>query len=478
MRIDSWPSTTLAGGPTQPLASGDKIAIRIVGSVITALHYTSGGGWVQVLSYDTGSDATRYTAAGRIALEFRTSTARRPRRRHARGAASAPANQSAPTMSGSTVSGQVLTASPGTWTGSPTPTFTYQWLRCDSSGANLPPDRRRHHPDLHPHRRPTSAPPAGRRHRNQHRRHRRPRQLSATAVVTAAQRAAAESVRPDGLGVDGVGPSADRLTGNMDGIADTDVHVSVAALRQQRRQLCLPIAGATPRPTRSPPTDVGSTLRIAVTATNTAGTTGPVQSAATAVVTAGGGVGPTTPVLDDFNRANGPAGGNWSLLRPTGIAAMNVSNNAAVDSSTSAFAWNYWNPSTFGPDCEAYVTIAVYGASDTIRIGARIVNAGTTTASGYYVSVSSTGAWSIIRIDSGPSTTLASGPTQPLAAGDKIAIRIVGTLITALHYTSGGGWAQVLTYDTSSDTTRYTAAGQIALEFKTSTLDDLGGGSI
>ena len=107
-----------------------------------------------------------------------------------------------------------------------------------------------------------------------------------------------------------------------------------------------------------------------------------------------------------------------------------------------------------------------------------MVNAGTATASGYFVSISSTGVWSILRIDGGPSTTLAGGVTQALASGDKIAIRIVGNVVTALHYTSSGGWVQVLSYDTSSDATRYSAAGQIALEFKTSTLDDLGGGSI
>ena len=28
-------------------------------------------GWVRVLSYDTSSDAVRYTSAGRVAFEFR-----------------------------------------------------------------------------------------------------------------------------------------------------------------------------------------------------------------------------------------------------------------------------------------------------------------------------------------------------------------------------------------------------------------------
>jgi hypothetical protein len=183
-------------------------------------------------------------------------------------------------------------------------------------------------------------------------------------------------------------------------------------------------------------------------------------------------------VLDAFNRANGGAGSNWSLIRPTGFATINVSNNAAVDSSTSLFAWNYWNAANFGPDSEAYVTVASYGASDVIRIGARVTGAGTNAHSGYYVAVSATGAWTIIRIDSGASVTLASGVTQAISASDKIGIRIVGSVVTALHYTTAAGWIQVLSYNTSSDAVRYTTAGRLALEFRTSTIDDFGGGTL
>jgi len=51
-------------------------------------------------------------------------------------APASPANTTAPTITGSAVVGQTLTAHPGTWTGNPAPTLTYQWRQCDSAGAN------------------------------------------------------------------------------------------------------------------------------------------------------------------------------------------------------------------------------------------------------------------------------------------------------------------------------------------------------
>src|SRR5947209_6784259 len=49
---------------------------------------------------------------------------------------SAPVNTAPPTISGTAQDGKTLTGAAGTWTGSPTPTYSYQWLSCDSTGAN------------------------------------------------------------------------------------------------------------------------------------------------------------------------------------------------------------------------------------------------------------------------------------------------------------------------------------------------------
>lgn len=49
---------------------------------------------------------------------------------------SPPANTSPPTIGGTLLVGQTLTAAAGSWSGTPAPAFGYQWRRCDSAGKN------------------------------------------------------------------------------------------------------------------------------------------------------------------------------------------------------------------------------------------------------------------------------------------------------------------------------------------------------
>ena len=51
-------------------------------------------------------------------------------------AAAAPANVVVPQVSGSAAVGKLLSATPGTWTGTPTLDIAYQWRRCDAGGTS------------------------------------------------------------------------------------------------------------------------------------------------------------------------------------------------------------------------------------------------------------------------------------------------------------------------------------------------------
>ena len=51
-------------------------------------------------------------------------------------ATSPPRNTVRPTISGTARQGELLTADPGSWSGTQPMTFAYQWLRCDTNGAS------------------------------------------------------------------------------------------------------------------------------------------------------------------------------------------------------------------------------------------------------------------------------------------------------------------------------------------------------
>ncbi len=90
----------------------------------------------QVLQFTFHEADTKYVrlvitdAAGRAAtVEHNVVVAQK------KAPAAAPTNSAPPQVSGQTVSGQRLAASPGSWTGSPT-SYTYQWQDCNASGTS------------------------------------------------------------------------------------------------------------------------------------------------------------------------------------------------------------------------------------------------------------------------------------------------------------------------------------------------------
>ena len=296
-------------------------------------------------------------------------------------AGSGPVNTVLPGVTGSAVEAQTLTASTGTWTGNPAPTFSYQWQRCNSSGAS-----------------------------------------------------------------------------------------------------CGPISGAMSSTYTALSADVGSTLEVTVTATNSSGSSQATSSATTVVTSA---PGPVTPILDNFNRANntGPPSASWSH---SPVSSTSTSNNLLITNQevtgTSGSNADYWNPQAFGPNSEAYVTIVTKPTvtNDPVVLGVRWQNPGTSTASGYqaYYAYQSNGSdqyWISVRVNGATQGKLVSVTGPTLKPGDTLLFRAIGSTLE-LWRESGTTWTRLLT---TTDTT-ITSAGYLMLSTRDTTvrLDNFGGGTL
>ena len=208
-----------------------------------------------------------------------------------------------------------MTAAPGTWTGSPT--FTYQWLRCDLAGANcvnLPVQATTTYVL-------TIAD----------------RVNSIRVVVTATNGAGSSSATSADVGFTGppVEPDAavdhrhdpDRL--DADGATGSWLGVPVPTFTYQWERCsalgvaCVDIALANASTYVPVVPDLGLTLRVKVSASNTGGLAAPVESAATAVI--------TSP----------PSGGGGGVAAAVAAAATTSSSRATVDRTSAPVGGSY-----------------------------------------------------------------------------------------------------------------------------------------
>ena len=177
-------------------------------------------------------------------------------------------NTGGPTVGGTARDGSTLTADPGTWNGTPTITYEYQWQRCDSAGANCV--------DI-----------AG--------------ATGSTYTLTPADVGSTVRVLVTAVNDAGSPPSASGTTGTIAQLAPSDVTLPQLSGTSQDAQTltstmgtwngtgpliyvvkwqrcdalganCVDIAGATGPTYTLTGADVGATVRSAVTASNGAGT--------------------------------------------------------------------------------------------------------------------------------------------------------------------------------------------------------------
>lgn len=193
---------------------------------------------------------------------------------------------------------------------------------------------------------------------------------------------------------------------------------------------------------------------------------------------------PTTGILDNFNRANEgpPPSANWSGPVVVGESRLVVSANAVQGENATSICSGWWNPSTFGPDSEAFITL-VSGGALVAFFGVQLRLAGPNTAGvdGYLFDAAALADELVIyRLDNGVYTQLGVTIAATWANGDALGGEIIGSTLQSYRKPSGGAWGAI---GTSRTDATYTAAGFISFRSTgdgTSHVpgDDFGGGTV
>ena len=234
-------------------------------------------------------------------------------------AAAKPVNTSPPSISGVAQDGQTLTADPGTWTssGSATITYSYQWRRCDGGGAscsNISGATAKTYKLV--------SADIGRTIRVVVTAKAKGGVSSATSAATAVVQAAppANTTPPT---ISGTAQDGQTLSGDPGSWSGTQP-ISYA-YRWQRCQAfmgCGDILGATTKTYTLTSADVGATIRVAVTGSNTAGSS-TAYSAESATITAAPPQNSSPPTISgsaqDGQTVSGDPG-SWSGTQPISYA--------------------------------------------------------------------------------------------------------------------------------------------------------------
>ena len=188
---------------------------------------------------------------------------------------------------------------------------------------------------------------------------------------------------------------------------------------------------------------------------------------------------PTTSVLDNFDRSNGPVGSNWTALF-TGSGLEIFTNQIGNNGDTGAGEM-YWNPITPGPDTEAYCTWATVASGSAIVLWARVGGSLPDTPNGYAAIITQGDtSVSINKVTAGSLSSIGSATITAPANGHKFGIEVTGsstTTVTVYQNTSGSWASKGSATDSSSP---WTGAGRIGISVVSTSdrVDDFGGGTI
>ncbi|HEY7533550.1 MAG TPA: hypothetical protein VH681_12325, partial [Nitrospiraceae bacterium] len=218
--------------------------------------------------------------------------------------------------------------------------------------------------------------------------------------------------------------------------------------------------------------DFGSgTLAVSPTFTPT-----PVPGVPTATSSAPGDF-PETPVLDDFNRADGSLGSNWSSGATTNI----TSNEVLLDDTYNLSTNSIWNAQGFGLNQDVFLTIKGLNIADPgTSISLILKKQQASATNGDMILVVYRHAQSQIQVyvvEDGSFADAKAPQSASFANGDQFGAEVVGSMLSI--YRNG---TQILTQDVSSYDYinqpgyigfRYSLAGT-----DTGSIDDFGGGTL
>lgn len=191
-----------------------------------------------------------------------------------------------------------------------------------------------------------------------------------------------------------------------------------------------------------------------------------------------------TGILDNFNRSDEgpPPSSSWTTAIDSATDGLEVIGNE-VWAENNAPCGGYWNVETFGPACEAFITIQdVPGNNDYSGVYTRLVTPGSSAVDGYWARWYHTvgdDQLTLFRIDNGVPTQLGSNDLLEVAVGDKLGLESDADDVHTVYYDDGGAGWTAGTNATATDTT-YQSAGYIGLVMKDDDHqnDDFGGGTI
>jgi Ig domain of plant-specific actin-binding protein len=277
-------------------------------------------------------------------------------------AADPPTNDEPPTISGTAQQGATLTASEGQWSGTPAPTFSYQWQRCNESGGSCD--------DISGAEQSTytvAAADVGSRLRVQVTATNADGSASENSSTTAVVVPAAP-VNVNRPAISGTPRQGRTLTASQGTWKNNPTAFFYQWLRcDAESDACQPISGAVQPTYVLGAADVGSRIRVRVVATNAGGASPAVRSARTGVVRVPVPTNTARPTL-----AGTPREGNTLTASPGTWGGFPTS-----------FMYSWRRCDRAGRSCDAIAGASdqnyQLGAADigsTIRISVRAINAG------------------------------------------------------------------------------------------------------